>query len=331
MQAAMRDGYFETTHILALPFISLNPGNPSTICTALLHAVEGTKSQNQTHCVVTFDQPLYMKAVKIVGAVGEESQLSFMGAIGTIMRGSGLEEVWATIYSEISVRHMLSGHSYYRALRAHFLTQAALTRILLDDVNMNDEECSVILEIFHSFLTHEVVVEDVLNNEILTDINTKLINIINHKKEMSHTARLWLQYHEQVSLIKLFLRAECTGQWDLHLYCVREMLPHFHAAGHLHYAKAAQIYLQQMNELPNTMAKKEYEKLTTDGFFTVRCSNRYWSGTWSDMIIEQYLMKGFKSSGGLTHGRGITESTLAQWIKAMPASTQACDAVEKFI
>ncbi|XP_064093841.1 uncharacterized protein LOC135206352 [Macrobrachium nipponense] len=41
-------------------------------------------------------------------------------------------------------------------------------------------------------------------------------------------------------------------------------------------------------------------------------------------------MKGFKSSGGLTHGRGITESTLAQWIKAMPASTQVCDAVEKF-
>ena len=64
---------------------------------------------------------------------------------------------------------MLSGHAYYRALRVHFLTQAALTRMLLDDAKMNDEECSVIMEIFHS-LTHEVDVEDVLNNEILTDI-----------------------------------------------------------------------------------------------------------------------------------------------------------------
>ena len=116
--------------------------------------------------------------------------------------------------------------------------------ILLDDVNMNDEECSVILEIFHSFLTHEVDVEDVLNNEILIDINTKLTNIINQKEDLSRTARLWLQYLEQVSLIKLFLRAERTGQWDLHLYCVRDILPYFHAAGHLHYAKAAQIYLQ---------------------------------------------------------------------------------------
>ena len=190
----MKDGNFETTHLLALPFINLDPGNLSTIYTALLHAVEGTKSQKQTHCVVTFDQPLYMKAVEIVAAGGEESPLSkvvvrlggfhllmsFMGAIGTIMRGSGLEELWATIYAATSERHMLSGHAYYRALRAHFLTQAALTRIVLeDDLKMNDEERSAILEIFHSFLTHEIDAEDVLNYTILKDINEKLINIIN--------------------------------------------------------------------------------------------------------------------------------------------------------
>ena len=76
MQAAMKDGNFETTHILALPFINLDPGNLSTIYTALLHAVEGTKSQKQTHCVVTFDQPLYIKAVEIVAASREEIPFS---------------------------------------------------------------------------------------------------------------------------------------------------------------------------------------------------------------------------------------------------------------
>ena len=170
-----------------------------------------------------------MKAVEIVSAAGEESPLSkvvvrlggfhllmsFMGAIGTIMRGSGLEELWATIYAQTS------GHAYYRALRAHFLTQAALKRIILeDDLNMNDEEGSAILEIFHSLFAHKIDVEDVLNNEILKDINKRLINIINQKKDLSCTAQLWLQYHEQVSLIKLFMRAEHTGKWDLHLYRV---------------------------------------------------------------------------------------------------------------
>ena len=31
------------------------------------------------------------------------------------------------------------------------------------------------------------------------------------------------------------------------------------------------------------------------------------------MVIEQSLMKGIKSIGGLTHGRGITENTLMRW------------------
>ncbi|GBP82936.1 hypothetical protein EVAR_99727_1 [Eumeta japonica] len=37
----------------------------------------------------------------------------------------------------------------------------------------------------------------------------------------------------------------------------------------------------------------------------------------SDQTIEQTLMRMFKSSGGLTHGRGITESTLASWTLGM--------------
>lgn len=63
----------------------------------------------------------------------------------------------------------------------------------------------------------------------------------------SRTGKLWVQYINQALLMLNFIKAERTGNWNLHLHCVREMIPHFHAAGHLQYAKSARLYLQQMS------------------------------------------------------------------------------------
>lgn len=38
--------------------------------------------------------------------------MSFLGAIGSIMAGSGLEELWQTVYAKNSVPHMMNGHAY---------------------------------------------------------------------------------------------------------------------------------------------------------------------------------------------------------------------------
>jgi len=46
---------------------------------------------------------------------------------------------------------------------------------------------------------------------------------------------------DQVSLLKMFLYAERTGDWMLHLYCITKMIPYVHAAGHLAYAKSARL------------------------------------------------------------------------------------------
>ena len=65
--------------------------------------------------------------------------MSYMGSIGNIMTGSGLEELWESVYAKGSVVHMMSGHAYARALRAHFLTQAALAKMLLQTPSCLDE------------------------------------------------------------------------------------------------------------------------------------------------------------------------------------------------
>ena len=139
-----------------------------------------------------------------------------------------------------------------------------------------------------------------------------------------------MQYIRQVALLQRFIRAERTGDWKLHLSCVREMIPHFHAAGHLPYAKSARLYLQQMEALEHTMPGNEYAIFTEKGYFTIRRSDSFWGGNFSDQTIEQFLMRQLKTSGGLTHGRGITDSTLAKWVHALPRCIPICDELEQF-
>lgn len=64
-----------------------------------------------------------------------------------------------------------------------------------------------------------------------------------------------------------------------------------HAPGHLNYAKYVQVYLQQISELEIIMKQKMFEKLTTQGCFTMRRSDKFWLGIWTDMTIEQVLMR----------------------------------------
>ncbi len=57
--------------------------------------------------------------------------MSYFAAIGNIMSGSGLEELWKSVYASETTRHMMSGHAYSRALRAHILTIEALTALIM--------------------------------------------------------------------------------------------------------------------------------------------------------------------------------------------------------
>ena len=133
-----------------------------------------------------------------------------------------------------------------------------------------------------------------------------------------------------MSLLQNFIRAERTGDSELHLHCVRGIIRYFDATGHLHYAKASRLYLQNMEELGKKMSDREYKLMTEKGFFTIRRTDAFWSGNFSDQTIKQYLMRILKTSGGMTHGRGITDSSLTKWVHTHPRCIPICDAFENF-
>ena len=94
------------------------------------------------------------------------------------------------------------------------------------------------------------------------------------------------------------------------------MLNLFTATGHINHAKSARLYLQLMLELLKDFPWL-HEMFINQGFHAVRRSSRYWAGLWTDLVIKQVMMRSIKSRGGLTRGRGITESVRLQWILSM--------------
>ena len=327
---------YEVSKISILPFINLNPTTPDAIYSTLKYAAEQCKKYGQKTCIITFDQPLYAKSAEMIekGRTERDADLSniilrlggfhllmsFMGAAGYIMAGSGLKDLWALIYATNSTEKMLAGHSYSRALRAHFLTGLALATIALRQLDIDDDTKQQLLELHQSVVegTASFSVELLSQQPVLVDTYQKVIDFMEMKANKSHTAKLWINYFNLVQIMRLFVGAERRGDWYLHLQCVADMIPYFHSTGHLAYAKSAHLYVQQMSNIQDHMTEEEFNKFTKGGFFTVRRTDKMWSGIWSDMTVEQVLMRSMKTSGGLTHGRGITESVLKRWVQGMP-------------
>ena len=69
-ESQSQSNVFHVSDAVALPFINLNPSDMSTN-TALIFAKKEASLFNKSYCIVTFDQPLFIKAVDIVHANAE--------------------------------------------------------------------------------------------------------------------------------------------------------------------------------------------------------------------------------------------------------------------
>lgn len=342
MEEATTSLSFHYTFVTCLPFINAPASDYDTIYTSLLLASEKCLKMDQKTCVVTFDQPLYMKAQYILANCGPDSKLgnvvvrlggfhlmmSFLGSVGYLMTGSGLKELFHTVYAMNSIDKMMEGHAYSRALRAHFLAYVALSKIIMSSFHFPVELKDGLSEILRNW--DKSCVLSVEDNEYYCKLTEKFEERLSELEQLGPTAKLWIQYLKMITLAKQFMEAERMGNWELHLDTIQKMLPFFFSSGHFFYAKSCQLYLQQMRSLKDRMPQNEYEAFTTGANFTIRRNNKFFSGTWTDMVIEQSLMKSMKSSGGLTRGRGISETVLTTWTLGTVYLQNICDCVETF-
>ena len=62
--------------------------------------------------------------------------------------------------------------------------------------------------------------------------------------DSKRTDKLWIQFMDFASIVRMFIRAERTGNGDLHLHATEQMLSFFATAGHNSYLKSVLLYLQ---------------------------------------------------------------------------------------
>ena len=112
--------------------LDLNPGDMSCVYSTLKFIASQAQKNNVTP-IMTFDQPLYLKALTVNRSQHADSDLksiilrlgtfhlrmSFLGTIGYPMAGSGLQEIMELVCAPNAVVHILSGKAYARAVRAH--------------------------------------------------------------------------------------------------------------------------------------------------------------------------------------------------------------------
>ena len=152
------------------------------------------RKHNKSVPCVTYDQPLWLKATKIIQEeglpivcrLGFHTLVSFLGSMGTMMKNNGLAESFETAYGLPSVHQMSAGKAVLQALRGQFWVDEVLMMKLLRhlfptdysyfqkvdelltdeeqdkddlrDIEFNEDDD--LADAFANDLTHEIVIEE---------------------------------------------------------------------------------------------------------------------------------------------------------------------------
>ena len=82
------------------------------------------------------------------------------------------------------------------------------------------------------------------NSSIFQSFLNIISTIMTANLSNSRNMRLWKSYLRMTHILRLFMFAERTGHSALHLYCMEQFIPIFHATGHFAYAKCTRLYIQ---------------------------------------------------------------------------------------
>ena len=130
-----------------------------------------------------------------------------------------------------------------------------------------------------------------------------------------------------MDILRMFLKGERMSIRELHIQAMYEIMPYLVASGHNLYTKCIHVYLQQIHKLHET--HPEVSRHFDQGLHIVRRSDRFWAGLSPDLVIEQVLVRSMKTSGGLTRGRGMTETQCLVWLVAHPVCAEVNNAMQQ--
>jgi hypothetical protein len=162
--------------------------------------------------------------------------MTLLGAIGTLMDGSGLKQIIETIYGENAVVHMMSGKSEQRAFRGHLLVDQCLTHQIVAKILEDEPGFENVLKELETMYalteTGERDMDSLLKSDCIGTIADRLKSKECELSSHSETSKLWLNYQQMLGVARELIKADRTRSLELHLHAISDCFSIFAAAGH---------------------------------------------------------------------------------------------------
>ena len=191
--------------------------------------------------IITFDQPLYWKAAELIIDASQNNLkkivmmlgcfhtfMNLLGAIGTLMEGTGLQSILEVVYGANAVVHMMTGKSVQRSFRGHLLVKKCLNHMIVSDMVKDSPKLAKLVdeseEMYYSLLAGEMTLESILTSDTMTTIKLELDQMKTKLHNRSKTSQLWINYQKMLQIARSLIKADRTGSWLMHLSAVSDCL-----------------------------------------------------------------------------------------------------------
>ena len=127
--------------------------------------------------------------------------MNLLGAIGTLMEGTGLKNILETVYGENAVVHMMTGKAVQRALPGHLLVDKCLHSQLITEMAKDDPEIQTLLDQAEELYSAAC-------SEVLIQLKTVTEKKKSKLAQTSKTSQLCLNYQRMVGMARMLIKVD---------------------------------------------------------------------------------------------------------------------------
>ena len=214
-----------------------------------------------------------------------------------------------------AVEQVLRGKHYNRALRCHRTVMEAMFRMKWQMYQEWLESKQVpadtnLLQSLSKLRSH--VSFDTISSLSLSPGFQKVASLYDEycSQDVSPTATFWSSYIDMVTLLLQFIESSRQGDWDLHLACIRAMLPYMFAYDRVNYSRYMSYYWLSMITLKSFHPSADADLRA--GECAVQRSNSLRQVPF-DLAIEQSVNRDTKMAGGII-GFSRKAGAVQRWV-----------------
>ena len=227
----------------------------STIRECLRISTVATEEVGQKYVINTFDLDAAIKALPIIWKEPDiyKNHIILPGTMHIMMScfrilmkkmsGAGIEDLLleAGLLTTGSLRGVITGKNYYRAMHCHLTLAEALRRLLFDRYLSSHEKDNNMFQWLDRLLRncsgHEV--ENVLRDSDVKKFMDKYMEFESEIRQgkQGSTPQFWLQYLDFVKIIELLYYAVKRNEFNVYTHCLHEMAAKFFSFKGHNYAR----------------------------------------------------------------------------------------------